>query len=59
MTFTTLIKVYILCCHLFQGAGEGLHAACCIQCVLCEHLNHPVTQAGALGQGVLEISWVS
>lgn len=49
--FTTLTKVYILFCHLFQGPGEGLHVMCCIQCVLHEHLNHPVTQACSFGTG--------
>lgn len=47
VTFATLTKVYIL----FQGTGEGLHTVCCTQCVLCEHLNHPVTQAWSFGAG--------
>lgn len=49
--FTAVTKVYILCCLLSQRAGEGLHTMCCIQCVLCEHLNHPVTQAWSCGAG--------
>lgn len=36
---------------LVSSTGEGLHAVCCTQCVLCEHLNYPVTQVWSFGAG--------